>query len=214
MKTAALLAICTAFLASARQPSPELPVRVNIRVLNVAHVPEPTLAQARLIVDHILGAAGIRAVWLDCDSRGRPCSGPQLATDLWLQLLRERPRTLEPDTAGYALLVRDCATGCGYAAVSYPAVQAAARDWGGDPTLFAGSHHCTRNWPSPAGRPFAHPRRSDGAAIRARTAQPGGARRAAVHGEPGPASSGRGSGTHLAPHRALGPRFGSRRALL
>ncbi len=139
MKTAALLAICTAFLASARQPSPELPVRVNIRVLNVAHVPEPTLAQARLVVDHILGAAGIRAVWLDCDSRGRPCSGPQLATDLWLQLLRERPRTLEPDTAGYALLVRDCATGCGYAAVSYPAVQAAARDWGGDPTCLLGA---------------------------------------------------------------------------
>jgi hypothetical protein len=139
MKIAALLAICTAFPGGARQPSPELPVRVNIRVLNVAHVPEPTLAPARRIVDHILGAAGIQAVWLDCDSRDRPCSAPPLAIDLWLQLLRERPPTLEPDTAGYALLVPDCATGCGYAAVSYPAIQAAAHDWGGDPISLLGA---------------------------------------------------------------------------
>lgn len=135
----ALLAICTAFLACARQPSLQPPVPVNIRVLNVARVPAPTLAQARRIVEHILGAAGIRAVWLDCDSPDRPCSGPALATDLWLQLLRERPRTLEPDTAGYALLVPDCATGCGYAAVSYPAIQAAAQGWGGDPICLLGA---------------------------------------------------------------------------
>jgi hypothetical protein len=139
MKIAVLLATCTAFLASARQPSLEPPVRVNIRVLNVGHVPKSTLAEARRIVDYILGAAGIQAVWLDCDSPKRPCSGPPLATDLWLQLLRERPHTLEPDTAGYALLVHDCVAGCGYAAVSYPAIQAVAREWGGDPVCLLGA---------------------------------------------------------------------------
>lgn len=63
---------------------------------------------------------------MDCEDAARPCRTDAHTTDLWLHLLGARPRNVEQNVAGFALLVPDCPLECGYAAVSYPAVLALA----------------------------------------------------------------------------------------
>lgn len=129
MKTVALLLFSFAHYAGT----------IHIRVLNEAHVPTATLAEAERIAGRILRAAGIDPVWLDCDAPGRPCRNEPNSTDFWLHLLPHRPPGLENDTAGFALLVPGCSQACGYAAVSYPAVKAVAGQFQADPVHLLGA---------------------------------------------------------------------------
>jgi|SRR5579883_569361 len=136
MKAIAAIVICSILPAGARQAPPPAPIR--IRVVNVAHVPGPELAAAEEIVGHIFQSAGLDPEWLDCDLPARPCNPGVQNSDLWLQILPTRPRVLEPGAAGYALLTPDCIS-CGYAAVSYAAVQAISRQWKCELTTLLGA---------------------------------------------------------------------------
>jgi hypothetical protein len=112
---------------------------IHIRVLNPAHVPAATLTEAERMAGKILRAAGIEAIWVDCEAPDRPCQPLPSATDFWLHLLAHRPPILEPDTAGYALLVPDCPKGCGYAAISFPAIGSVAKQLDADPVHVLGA---------------------------------------------------------------------------
>jgi hypothetical protein len=139
MKIACILLLC-----GWRAAYPGKPVgRIAIRMIGSAHIPARTLANAKRLAGDILRGVGVEADWVDCDSAGRPCLQPVKPTDFWLQLLARRPQavpgSLEPDATGYALVVPDCHDACGYAAVSYPAVRAAADEMHNDPALVLGA---------------------------------------------------------------------------
>ena len=112
---------------------------MQIRVLNLAHVERKALSLVETLVEHIFHKAGIQAVWVDCDATGRPCGLTPGSGELWLQLLPKRPPILEPETAGYALLVPGCRMACGYAAISLPAVESIAHEWKMDASYLMGA---------------------------------------------------------------------------
>jgi len=103
---------------------------ITIRIVNFAGVPNATLQRAEREASHILGKAGVAAVWLDCDAaltrdvcRSRP--GP---SELWLHLLKQRPRGLVADAAGFARVPPPQEGDGNYAAISCPVVMKAAKD--------------------------------------------------------------------------------------
>jgi len=132
------LALFCSFAMQARQPVTQLP-RIQVWVLNVAQVPARTLVQAQEIASHVFRSAGIEVVWVDCLAGDHLCRREPGATDFWLHILAHRPSMLEPDTAGYALLVPGCPAGCGYAAASYPAIRAIASELRADPAHLLGA---------------------------------------------------------------------------
>ena len=128
----AILVLLAASAAAAPRQSPPRPA-MRIRVLNPAHIPASVLTAAEAFATHIFRSAGIDAEWVDCEDAARPCRPDARTTDIWLHLLRARPRNVERNVAGFALLVHECPLECGYAAVSYPAVLDLAGSLEADP---------------------------------------------------------------------------------
>jgi hypothetical protein len=109
------LAIFAACCAPAAHPEPD-PTLV-VRIVNSARVPAGTLRDAETLAAHIFHQAGVEIAWVE--------TGP---ADFWLHLLKDKPRRLPPDAAGFTVLMPPGAGAASYAAVSYAVVveQAAA----------------------------------------------------------------------------------------
>ena len=107
IRLAIFAAACSAAAANYPKPAPTL----AIRILNSARVPRAILLDAETLAAHIFHEAGVEIAWAD--------TGP---ADFWLHLLKDKPRRLAPDTAGFTVLMPPGAATASYAGISYAVV--------------------------------------------------------------------------------------------
>jgi hypothetical protein len=107
---------------------PEL--RITMRVVNNAKVPDWLLRKAEKDAEYILGRAGVEAAWLHCPPRSvldgplNPCHRSFAPTEFWLRVVPQKPPGLGDETLGFAIHEAVRGIGGGYAYVSYPMVEA------------------------------------------------------------------------------------------
>ena len=82
----------------------------TVLVYNHAHVAHSLLASAEREAGHILDAAGVRIIWVECpmaatpDSAARPCLGTLKSTDIMLRVLPQPAKhRLKADVFGFAI---------------------------------------------------------------------------------------------------------------
>ena len=98
------------------------PIRITVRVLNAAHVPTGTVAEAERTAADIFRKAGVAIGWVDCEASDA-CRREPGPSEFWLHLLAERSVTLSGDALGYALLTHEPSDEGSYAAVCWPPVR-------------------------------------------------------------------------------------------
>jgi len=113
------------------------PARITVRVLNPAHVPARTAAQAERAAASIFRRAGVELDWVDCDVP-LACRGELGALEFWLHLREPAPAVLHGDALGYAVLTHVPRNEGGYAAVSWQAVRTLADSMELDPAPILG----------------------------------------------------------------------------
>jgi hypothetical protein len=116
--------------ASHLGPQPVLqPSKFHIRLVDLAGLPQKIRTEAQTIVVAVFRKAGFEIDFVDClGAKESPCREEPARTDLWLQILKQRPVNLHGDTTGFAVLVPSDRPSDSYAVVSFPKVEAAAHD--------------------------------------------------------------------------------------
>jgi len=129
-------------LAGSAMRAYQTPIRITVRVLNVAHVPKGTAAEAERTAADIFKRAGVAIGWVDCEASGA-CRHELGPLEFWLHLLENRSETLSGDALGYALLTHEPRDEGSYAAVCWPPVRhlADSMEIGPGPVLGAAIAH-------------------------------------------------------------------------
>ncbi|MDR3699315.1 MAG: hypothetical protein P4L56_06740 [Candidatus Sulfopaludibacter sp.] len=99
------------------------PPDIRVRVLNLAHIPERTVAAAESTAGEIFHGARVRVIWVDCDAP-EACRGRLGPSEFWLQLLSERPAKLPESVLGFSLITNEPSNDGGYAAVTWQGIRA------------------------------------------------------------------------------------------
>ncbi len=103
------------------------PVRIHIRLVDLAGLPDDARKQAENIVEFVFRQAGLQLDFVDCPVAGTACNSTPGPSEFWLQILNRAPKHLTRDCTGFTMLVPSPDPGDSYAVVSLPLVKAAAR---------------------------------------------------------------------------------------
>jgi hypothetical protein len=103
--------------------------KIHVRLTDLAALPEKLRAQSERLVEKLFANAGVALDFVECDAPTRPCTTPPASCEYWVQILRQRPLHLDGDSAGFAVLVPSRQSSDSYAAVWFPKVEDAARDF-------------------------------------------------------------------------------------
>jgi hypothetical protein len=103
-------------------------VTVTLRILDLAGVPEKSMAAAERMAGEILGRSGVEVTWVNCP--GPPgCRDEPGVNEFRVQIIAQRPTRIRGDMAGFAVLPP---AGERYAGIYYSEVTASARTLGAD----------------------------------------------------------------------------------
>ena len=122
------LLLSTHLAAASRKPAHAEPaLTIHVRVANLARISERLRLSALPAVRRIFQAAGIDLQFLDCTAQPLLCAPPAEPWDVWLQILADKPKHIDADSLGFAVLVPSPNFCDSYAAVSLLMVTRAAR---------------------------------------------------------------------------------------
>ena len=89
------------FSGAALAQAAESGITIRVRVNNYSHASLPRVSEAERVAGRILGASGLRIVWLDCSVAH--CQEPLESTDIGLRILSQPKSNEFPDTVfGFA----------------------------------------------------------------------------------------------------------------
>lgn len=130
--TRAVLLIGAAAAASASNrgiPQSLVCEKVYVRLTDFANVSAKLRAEAEGSVQRVFRRAGLDVSFVKCETApAAPCGKPAGGRDLWLQILKDRPKNVAGDSTGFAVLVPSERLSDSYAAVSFAMVDAMARE--------------------------------------------------------------------------------------
>ena len=105
--------------------------KVYVRLTDFANVSAKLRAEAEGSVQRVFRRAGLDVSFVKCETALRwlaKCGKPAGGRDLWLQILKDRPKNVAGDSTGFAVLVPSERLSDSYAAVSFAMVDAMARE--------------------------------------------------------------------------------------
>ncbi len=128
---ALLLLMCMPLVAASRLSSLQVPgpAKIHIRLADLAVLPDKLRSQSEATVRALYRKAGLEIDFVNCPpAPDYTCSQAPGPGDLWVQIQNKRPKLLHGDTTGFAILVPSGRLSDSYAVVSFPMVEAAARE--------------------------------------------------------------------------------------
>lgn len=107
-------------------------LRITMRVMNDAQVPDWILAKAEKDAEYVAGNAGLEITLVHCpprsmvDGPANPCHREFTPAEFWLRITPQRPPAPSEETLGFTIHEPEAGKGGGYAYVSYPVAVAVA----------------------------------------------------------------------------------------
>jgi len=131
--------VCMAAVSFGAQPDDSV-VRVTIRMVNSARVPQATLLEGEKNAAYILEKAGVGLTWQDClggstDGQSDPCGSALGAAEFWLHVAAWKPNQKVGNLLGFTLFRRDEEN---LAGVYYPLVRLIAANCRMDESVILG----------------------------------------------------------------------------